>query len=98
MSIENREPETARPDVEPDPERLRAEIAGTRVDLGETVEALVAKLDLPRQAREKAADTAGAARRFYRHNRPVVIGAGLGAIVVVSALTIGLRLRGRNGR
>src|SRR4051812_14030356 len=36
------------------PEQLRAEIEGTREDLGDTVEALAAKTDVKTRAREKA--------------------------------------------
>ena len=42
-----------------DPERLRAEIERTREHLGETVEQLAAKMDVPGRARAKASDLAG---------------------------------------
>ncbi|MFI1995678.1 DUF3618 domain-containing protein [Actinoplanes sp. NPDC020271] len=41
---------------EPGPEQLRAEIEQTRAEMGETVEALVAKVDIPSRVKQSAAD------------------------------------------
>ena len=45
------------------PEALREDIARTREQLGETVEALAAKADVKARVRQKAAGTAGQARQ-----------------------------------
>jgi len=41
----------------PDPEALRAEIAQTRADLGETVQALAAKADVKARAKDQVEET-----------------------------------------
>jgi hypothetical protein len=90
------------------PEALRAEIAQTRVELGETVSALAAKVDVKARAQEvrsqlaaRARDTAGEVRG--RADR-LVHRAGTGmqwpVVGVVAALTlflIGLAHRRRKG-
>lgn len=55
-----------------DPERLRAEIARTRDDLGATVEALAAKADVGARARAEATEAANAMRVRVEHGRRTV--------------------------
>src|SRR5688572_10147950 len=52
-------PEPVRPEPGPDAgvDDLQADIAQTRQELGETVEALTAKLDVKERTRQKAAET-----------------------------------------
>jgi hypothetical protein len=49
-------PPTQSPTAEPDPDTLRQEIAETRADLGDTVDALAAKADVPGRAKTALAE------------------------------------------
>lgn len=53
------EPSTPRPEPGPDAgvDELQADIEATRAELGETVQALSAKADIPGRAKQKVADT-----------------------------------------
>lgn len=53
------QPESARPEPGPDAgiDEIQSDIEQTRKDLGETVEALTAKMDVKQRAKDKAADT-----------------------------------------
>jgi hypothetical protein len=68
-----------------DPEQIRAEIEATREELGDTVEALAAKADVKKHARERIERT-----RASMPN-PVVLG-------VVAAVAVGLVLVVRRAR
>ena len=73
------EPGTARTPVaggSKDPEQIRAEIEATRQELGDTVEALVAKADVKAHARERIERTKASLPN------PVVVGA-VAALVAV---------------
>jgi hypothetical protein len=74
-----KEPSTARAPVaeSKDPEQIREEIEATRQELGDTVEALVAKADVKAHARERIERTKAALPD------PVVL-------VVVVAVVVGL--------
>jgi uncharacterized protein YjbJ (UPF0337 family) len=50
-------------DTPADPDQLRSEIAATRADLSDTVEALAAKADLKGRAKEAVSDAADQARQ-----------------------------------
>ena len=50
------------PDTPTDPAALRAQIADTRADLGDTVEALAAKTDVKARAQEAASQAADTAK------------------------------------
>ncbi|MEV6846270.1 DUF3618 domain-containing protein [Actinoplanes sp. NPDC051411] len=50
-------------DTPTDPQALRSEIAATRADLGDTVEALAAKADVKTRAKGAIGDAAGQARQ-----------------------------------
>jgi hypothetical protein len=82
-----------------EPQALRAEIAQTRADLGETVSALAAKADVKARAQQlrgdltgRVKDTAGELghRLGSRSNWPV-----LGAAAALALLLIGLATRRR---
>ena len=51
------------PDTPTDPEQLRAEIAETRAELGATVEALAAKVDVKTRAKNTITDATSRARQ-----------------------------------
>lgn len=50
-------------DTPTDPQELRGEIAQTRADLGDTVEALAAKTDVKARAKHAAGEAAGQAKQ-----------------------------------
>jgi hypothetical protein len=70
-----------------DPEALRAQIERTRSELGETVEALVAKADVRARAREKFAGMTARAGRKASEARGV---APWGAAALLGALAVAL--------
>lgn len=73
-------------------EALRAEIAHTRADLGQTVQALAAKADVKARARESAQELSGRGRELAVRladavrRRPAPIAAAIGAAVLILAL------------
>ena len=84
-----------------EPEALRAEIARTRVELGETVSALAAKVDVKARAqeyrdqfgarvRQTAGEVRGRAGRGPARNWPM-----LGAVAALTLIVIGLANRHR---
>ena len=80
------DPRTAGPAVEAkDPEQIREEIEATRQELGDTVEALAAKADVKRHARERIERTKASMPN------PVVL--GVAAAVVVGLLLVVRRAR-----
>ncbi len=68
-----------------DPEQIRAEIEATREELGDTVEALAAKADVKKHARERIERTKASMPN------PVVLG-------VAAAVAVGLVLLVRRAR
>jgi hypothetical protein len=80
------EPGTARTSVaagDKDPEQIRADIEATRQELGDTVEALVAKADVKAHARERIERT-----RASLPSPPIVVG----AVAVVIGAFVAWRL------
>jgi hypothetical protein len=71
---------------------LRAEIAHTRADLGQTVEALAAKADVKARARESLHDLSDRGREWVNRfgdavrRRPVSIAAAVAAAALLLAL------------
>src|SRR5829696_4090820 len=53
-----------------DPDAIRQDLAQTRAELGETVDAVGDKADVPSRARETVADKADAAKARVREGRP----------------------------
>jgi Protein of unknown function (DUF3618) len=96
------------PEPEPEMARLRAEIEQTREQLGETVQALTHKADVPARAREKLHDTRDAAEQKARQvaaraaatlpepvrRRPIPVAAGsvFAVLLVILALRLWRRL------
>jgi hypothetical protein len=93
-----------------EPEALRAEIARTRVELGETVSALAAKVDVKARAqeyrgqlaarvRQTAGDVRGRAGQLaHRAGRgPDARVPILGAVAALTLILIGLATRRRRG-
>jgi ElaB/YqjD/DUF883 family membrane-anchored ribosome-binding protein len=95
----------------PDVEAIRAEIRRTRVELGETVQALAAKADVKARVKESAAHTAAQVRdtadQAVRRARGSLAGAGrsvrerpvpwLAAAAGVTAAVVLLIVRRRRG-
>lgn len=86
-----------------DTEALRLEIARTRAELGETVQALAAKADVKARAREQVEQTRQRVRERAAHfadtavvRSPVPLGALLGAAAALVVVLI--VIRGRNNR
>jgi hypothetical protein len=76
-------------------EALTAEIERTRLELGETVEALVAKTDVKARARHRAAEVADSLRGKARSGGTLTYGvaAAGAAALLLSWLTVRRRLR-----
>jgi hypothetical protein len=80
-----------------DPAELRAEIAQTRADLGDTVEALAAKTDVSGRARQAASDAAHAAVDRIRSEVDVVADDPVAAVrrpFPLAVLAVGAALTG----
>jgi hypothetical protein len=88
-------------------DELRLDIAETRSDLGETVEALAAKADVKERAKDTVRETAAAARETGRQavdrvedsvrRRPVNWGLVLaGVVAAVTAISVLTRRRNRS--
>jgi ElaB/YqjD/DUF883 family membrane-anchored ribosome-binding protein len=71
-----------------DPDEIKAEIEATRAQLGQTVEELSARLDVPARAKESAARAKDTAVETYRESPPLVIGAAVALVGVVAGLMI----------
>jgi ElaB/YqjD/DUF883 family membrane-anchored ribosome-binding protein len=92
---------TKKPAEEATVAELRSDIAETRAELGDTVEALAAKADVKERAKETVRETAAAARASGQQavdrvedsvrRRPVswgaVLAGGIAAVVAISVLT-----------
>jgi uncharacterized protein (DUF1800 family) len=68
------DPSTPRPEPGPDAgvDELQADIEATRAELGETVEALSAKADVPGRAKQKVADTQATITEKATHAKDAV--------------------------
>jgi len=83
-----------------DPDQLRGEIAEAREELGETVEALVAKVDVKARAKEKVEEQKAQAQEKVEEateqvkERPVPVAAIAGGVVALVVLVIVLKKRG----
>ena len=75
-----------------DPATIQAEIEATRARLGNTVDELHARLDVPSRARETAYRARDTAVETYRENPPVVVGA-LALVGLVAGLVVWRRKR-----
>jgi len=81
----------------PTPADIQAEIDATRERLGETVDQLAARLDVP--ARTRARLTEGALRtrdtavETYRESPPTVLGAAAALVTVVVGIAVWRRKR-----
>ena len=94
-----------------EPAALRAEIAQTRMELGETVSALAAKVDVKSRAQEKVAQVRGDLSARARHTADGVrgrLGSGgrlaaigqwplIGAAAALTLLLVGIANRRRRG-
>jgi ElaB/YqjD/DUF883 family membrane-anchored ribosome-binding protein len=81
-----------------DPDEIKAEIEATRAQLGQTVEQLSARLDVPARAKEGAARAKDTAVETYRESPPLVIGAAVALVGVVAGLMILRRKRATRRR
>jgi hypothetical protein len=74
-----------------EPEEIRREIQRTRVELGETVEALAAKTDVKGQAKQKVAEAKrnASVKKAREHPLPVAVAGGFVVGFVTARLTGG---------
>ena len=75
-----------------DPDAIREEISRTREDMGETLDALSAKLDVKTQAKTKVRQARAQAQSLYRR-QPAAVLAGIGALVALLAALLVRRAR-----
>lgn len=68
------------------PEDIQAQVEQQREQLADTVDQLAAKLDVKSQVKAKVADVKDRATTDSGKPRPDVIGAAVGAFVVVAAI------------
>ena len=76
-----------------DPATIQAEIEATRERLGQTVDELHARLDVPARARESAYRARDTAVETYRESPPVVVGGALALVGLVAGLVVWRRKR-----
>ena len=76
----------------PTPADIQAEIDATRERLGETVDQLAARMDVPARTRARVTESALRARdtavETYREDPPVVLGAVAAAVAAVVGIVI----------
>jgi hypothetical protein len=78
-----------------DEQEIKAEIEQVRHDLGQTVEALADKADVPARAREKRTELVARAKSQLRQVRRLPRGAWLsagGGLVALAALLLAVRM------
>jgi ElaB/YqjD/DUF883 family membrane-anchored ribosome-binding protein len=80
-----------------DPAAIQAEIEATRARLGETVDELHARLDVPSRARESACRARDIAVETYRESPPVVVGT-LALVGLVAGVLVWRRKRATRRR
>ena len=66
-----------------DPDAIQAEIEATREHLGQTVDELAQRLDVPSRAKESLLRARDTAVETYRESPPVVLGAAALIVVVL---------------
>ena len=76
-----------------DPAAIQAEIEATRERLGQTVDELHARLDVPAQAREKMLVARDTVVETYRESPPAVIGGVLALVALGAGLMVWRRKR-----
>ncbi len=76
--------------VAPTPDELRADIAVTRAEIGDTVAELAVRLNIRRRARERAAELRAQAQPYVK---PAALGAALA--VALTSVWLGVRSRRR---
>jgi len=81
-----------------DADGLKAEIEATREQLGQTVDELSSRLDVPARAREGAARAKDTAVETYRESPPMVIGGALALVGVVVGLVVWRKKRATRRR
>ena len=81
-----------------DPATIQAEIEATRERLGQTVDELHARLDVPARAKESAYRARDTAVETYRESPPVVIGGALALVGLVTVLVVWRRKRATRRR
>ena len=81
-----------------DVDDLKAEIEATRRQLGETVDELSSRLDVPARAKESAARAKDTAVETYRENPPLAVGGALALAGLVVALVVWRRKRATRRR
>ena len=81
-----------------DVDGLKAEIEATRQQLGQTVDELSSRLDVPARAREGAARAKDTAVETYRESPPLVIGGALALVGVVVGLVMWRKKRATRRR
>jgi hypothetical protein len=79
-------PTTTTPTTSKDPDAIRADIEKTRDELAETVDALHAKLDVKRQARERVARAKDAATTDAGKPRPELVAGVVGVVLLAAGL------------
>jgi len=84
--------EPGAPVSEDDPDEIRAQIEETRHELGETVEALAAKVDVKAQVKDKVEATKEALEQQARRRPGAFLGAGVAMLVAFVARR---RIKGR---
>lgn len=81
----------------PTPADIQAEIDVTRERLGETVDQLAARLDVPARTRARLTESALRARdtavETYRESPPTVLGAAAALVTVVVGVVVWRRTR-----
>jgi hypothetical protein len=71
-----------------DPEAIKAEIEGTREELGRTVDELAHRLDVPGRAKENALRARDIAVETYRESPPAVLGAAAVLVAVIVGIVV----------
>jgi hypothetical protein len=77
----------------PDPATIQADIDATRARLGQTVDQLHARLDVPSRAREGAYRARDTVVETYRESPPAVVGGAAALAGLVAGLVMWRRKR-----